>query len=55
MIVSLSKSITHFLYNKEIIDEKELEIYQYGFEMIISTAIGFVIMLMSNKSLLQVL
>ncbi len=45
MIASLCKVITHFLCRKKIIAQNELEIYQYGFEIIISTIISLVICL----------
>ena len=43
MIESLSKYISHFLYKNKIVDEDDLSIYQYGFEIIISTLLGFLI------------
>lgn len=46
MISKLSKKISLFLYRKEIIDIGELEIYKYGFEIICSTLIGFIITLL---------
>ncbi len=45
MITILSKSISHFLLEREIIPKEEEEIYQYGFETIISTVLGFLIVL----------
>lgn len=42
----LSKTISHFLYKNNIVKEQELEIYQYGFEIIISTLLGFLITLL---------
>lgn len=46
MITALSKRITYFLYFKKVITFDTIEIYQYGFEMIISTIIGFFITIM---------
>lgn len=46
MITALSKRITHFLYSKKVITFDTIEIYQYGFEIIISTIIGFFITIM---------
>ncbi len=43
MITELSKRISHFLCEKDIVKEETVEIYQYGFEIIISTLIGFFI------------
>jgi len=43
MITILSKSISHFLLERDIIPKEEAEIYQYGFETIISTVLGFLI------------
>ena len=43
MITILSKSISHFLLERDIIPREEAEIYQYGFETIISTVLGFLI------------
>lgn len=45
IITFLSKSMVQFLKVKHIIAEKNAEIYQYGFEMIISTILGFLITL----------
>ncbi len=43
MNTSLSKCISNFLYKKKIITEEDYPIYQYGFEIIISTILGFLI------------
>lgn len=43
MITELSKRISLFLCRKNIIDEDLIEVYQYGFETIISTLLGFFI------------
>lgn len=45
MITGLSKRISHFLYRNNIITEKDMEIYQYGFEIIFSTIIGLAIII----------
>ena len=37
MIVSLSKSIAHYLCKNNIVSEDDMPIYQYGFEIIINT------------------
>ncbi|MGN0631755.1 MAG: accessory gene regulator B family protein [Ruminococcus sp.] len=46
MITFLSKTISHFLYRNSVINKQELEVYQYGFEIIISTLLGFLITLL---------
>ena len=46
IITFLSKTISHFLCKNNVIKEQELEIYQYGFEIIISTLLGFLITLL---------
>lgn len=46
MITALSKRITYFFYSKKVITFDTIEIYQYGFEIIISTIIGFFITIM---------
>lgn len=43
MITALSKRISLFLCRKEIIAEEDFEIYQYGFETICSTILGFLL------------
>lgn len=43
MITELSKRISLFLCRKNIIAEDLIEVYQYGFETIISTLLGFFI------------
>lgn len=45
MISNLSKVIARFLCKKRIIDETKIEIYQYGYEIILSTIIGFMLIL----------
>ncbi len=45
IITFLGKSMTQFLKVKHIITEENAEIYEYGFEMIISTILGFLITL----------
>lgn len=46
IITFLSKTISHFLHKNNIIKEEELELYKYGFEIIISTILGFMITLL---------
>lgn len=43
VIASMSKLVSHFLCRKNIIDSDELDIYQYGFEIVISTFLGFLL------------
>lgn len=43
MISKLSKRISLFLCRKGVVKAEESEIYQYGFEIIVSTLIGFFI------------
>lgn len=43
MITELSKRISLFLCEKDIVTKETVEVYQYGFEVIISTLIGFFI------------
>lgn len=45
MISFLSSKITKLLYEKEIIEEDKKEIYQYGFEIFISSLISLMIVL----------
>ena len=57
-ITILASNISLFLYKNNIVDRHDLEIYQYGFEMIISTILGFIITLIIgiilNMSLLSI-
>lgn len=48
MISFLSKFIALFLYKNKIIDEERLPVCQYGFEIIISTVVGFLLVLASG-------
>ena len=41
MISNLSRIMAHFLYKHKIIDEFKVDVCQYGYEIIISTLIGF--------------
>lgn len=41
MITELSKQISHFLYQKKVIEKDMIEVHQYGFETIFSTLLGF--------------
>ncbi len=43
MLHRLSQNITDFLISREVINEKDAEIYVYGYEMIISGIIDFLI------------
>lgn len=45
MITALSKRISFFLYRKKIVEYESIDVYQYGFEIVISTIIGFLITL----------
>lgn len=45
MIHSLSKNITTFFMSRDLIENKEKEVVQYGAEIIISTLIGFGVIL----------
>ncbi len=45
MISKISKRISLFLCRKSIIKHDDIEIYEYGFETICSTALGFIITL----------
>lgn len=45
MIAELSKRMSLFLCKKEIVEQEMAEVYQYGFEIIFSTLIGFFITL----------
>lgn len=55
MITFLGKSISLFLCRKNIIDEEETDIYQYGFESILSTILGFIITLLIGVILKMVI
>lgn len=46
MITSMSKFVSHFLCKHDIINSDDIDIYQYGFEIIISTAIGFTLIIL---------
>lgn len=46
MITKIASKITRALKYNKIISENELEVYQYGLEMLISTAINCIILLM---------
>ncbi|MDE5946937.1 MAG: accessory gene regulator B family protein [Oscillospiraceae bacterium] len=48
MISFLSDFIALFLYKKKIIDEERLPVCKYGFEIIVSTIIGFLLVLTSG-------
>ena len=48
MISYLSKFIAVFFYNKEIIAEEKIDVCKYGFEIMISTIIGFLLVLFSG-------
>ncbi|MDE6088103.1 MAG: accessory gene regulator B family protein [Oscillospiraceae bacterium] len=45
MLTALCKSISLFLYQNHIIDEEEVEICQYGFEISFSTVISFLVVI----------
>ena len=45
MIHRLSKNITAFFISRDLIEDKEREVVQYGAEIIISTLIGFGVIL----------
>lgn len=48
MISLLSKYIALFLFNNNIIDESSVSVCEYGMEIIISTLIGFLLILTSG-------
>lgn len=43
MLSLLSKRISLFLCGNHVIEKEEIEIYQYGFEIILSSLIGFIL------------
>lgn len=45
MITSISKKLASYLSRKNIIDKNKKEIYQYGYEVLISGLIGFAIVI----------
>ena len=45
MITSISKKLASYLSRKNIIDKDKKEIYQYGYEVLISGLIGFAIVI----------
>ena len=45
MITSISKKLASYLCRKNIIDKDKKEIYQYGYEVLISGLIGFAIVI----------
>lgn len=55
MITFLGKNISLFLCKKNIIPKEETDIYQYGFETILSTSLGLVITLAMGFVLKMVL
>lgn len=52
MISFLSNFIALFLYKNNIIDKEKIEVCQYGFEIIVSTIIGFLLVLISGIKVL---
>ena len=48
MISFLSNFIALFLYKNNIIDKEKIEVCQYGFEIIVSTIIGFLLVSISG-------
>lgn len=48
MLSTLSKIIALFLYRKKVIDIKTIPVCKYGFEIIISTLIGFLLVCISG-------
>ncbi len=48
MISFLTNFIALFLYKNNIIDKEKIEVCQYGFEIIVSTIIGFLLVLTSG-------
>lgn len=48
MISFLSKFITLFLLKNNIIEEEKIPVYEYGFEVMISTLIGFLLIFTSG-------
>lgn len=48
MISYLSRSITLFLLRNNVVDAEKRSVYEYGFEVIISTVIGFVLIFISG-------
>ena len=41
MLTNISKASAAFLINKKAVSEEKQKIYQYGFEVLYSTAFGF--------------
>ena len=48
MISTLSKIIALFLFRKKIIDIKTVPVCKYGFEVVVSTIIGFLLVCISG-------
>ncbi len=48
MVISIRRSIALFLRRKAIIDNEKVSVCQYGFELIISTIIGFMLVAVSG-------
>lgn len=46
MISFLSKGMALFLLKNKVIDDETCEVCQYGFEIIVSTIIGFVLVML---------
>lgn len=46
MITTISKRISLFLLKNDVITDEDIEIYQYGFEIIVSTILGTMIVLL---------
>lgn len=55
MISLISKCIALFLYKKEIIDDKKLPVCEYGFELMLSIFIGFLLIIISGILLNELL
>lgn len=47
MLPKLALGITHFLVNQKVIDAEDVRVYAYGMELVLSTAINFVIIIIT--------
>lgn len=55
MISYLSRFITLFLLQNKIVEQEKCDVYEYGFEVIISTIIGFILIFTSGILLNELL
>ena len=55
MISQIAEAISAFFYSMDVIDEEEKGKSRYGIEIIISTIIGFSVIIISGKILIDLM